>query len=61
VATELDHAVAAVRTLEARRRDREIDRTRERLRRSLPRGANAEGPAETWQDSLRRIAEQYSE
>ena len=61
VATELDHAVAAVRTLEERRRDREIDRTRERLRRSLPRGADAEGPAETWQDSLRRIAEQYSE
>ncbi|MGD1053070.1 MAG: hypothetical protein ABR950_04500 [Candidatus Dormibacteria bacterium] len=61
VAVELDHAVAAVRTLEERRRDREIDRTRERLRRSLPRGADAEGPAETWQDSLRRIAEQYSE
>jgi hypothetical protein len=61
VAAELDHAVAAVRTLEERRRDREIDRTRERLRRSLPRSADAEGPAETWQDSLRRIAEQYSE
>ena len=61
VASELDHAVAAVRTLEERRRDKEIDRTRERLRRSLPRAADAEGPAETWQDSLRRIAEQYSE
>jgi len=61
VATELDHAVAAVRTLEERRRDREIDKTRERLRRSLPRGADAEGPAESWQDSLRRIAAQYTE
>ena len=61
VATELDQAVAAVRTLEERRRDREIDRTRERIRRALPRGAVAEGPAETWQDALRRIAENYSE
>ncbi len=61
VATELDQAVAAVRTLEERRRDREIDKTRERLRRSLPRGADAEGPTESWQDSLRRIAAQYSE
>jgi len=61
VATELDQAVAAVRTLEERRRDREIDRTRERLRRSLPRGADAEGPSESWQDALRRIAGQYSE
>jgi len=61
VASELDQAVAAVRSVEERRRDREIDRTRERLRRSLPRGADAEGPAETWQDALRRIAEQYSE
>jgi len=40
VAAELDHAVAAVRTIEERRRDREIDRTRERLRRSLPRSAD---------------------
>jgi hypothetical protein len=61
VATELDQAVAAVRTVEERRRDREIDRTRERIRRALPRGATAEGPAETWQDALRRIADQYSE
>ena len=44
VATEVDQAVAAVRTLEERRRDREIDKTRERLRRSLPRGADAEAP-----------------
>jgi hypothetical protein len=61
VASELDHAVSAVRTLEERRRDREIDKTRERLLRSLPRGAVAEAPAESWQDALKRIAEQYSE
>jgi hypothetical protein len=61
VATELDQAVAAVRTLEERRRDREIDRTRERIQRALPRTAVAEAPAETWQDALRRIAENFSE
>ncbi|MGA9112933.1 MAG: hypothetical protein WB802_03920 [Candidatus Dormiibacterota bacterium] len=61
VATELDQAVAAVRTLEERRRDREIDRTRERIQRALPRAAVAEGPAESWQDALRRIAENFSE
>jgi len=61
VATELDQAVAAVRTLEERRRDREIDRTRERIQRALPRTAVAEVPAESWQDALRRIAENFSE
>jgi hypothetical protein len=61
VATELDQAVTAVRTLEERRRDREIDKTRERIRRALPRGAVADTPAETWQDALRRIADQYAE
>jgi len=61
VATELDQAVAAVRTLEEKRRDREIDRTRERIHRALPRGAAAEVPAESWQDALRRIAENFSE
>ena len=62
VEVQLDQAVTTVRTLEERRRDREIDRTRERLRRSLPpRAGAAEPPAESWQDALRRIAEQYPE
>ena len=61
VEVQLDQAVTTVRTLEERRRDREIDRTRERLRRSLPRAGGAEPPAESWQDALRRIADQYSE
>jgi len=60
VGSELDHAVTAARTVEERRRDREIDRTRERIRRSLPRGAETDAPAESWQDALRRIADQYA-
>jgi hypothetical protein len=56
VATEVDQAVAAARNNEERRRDREIDRTRTRIRKTLPR-ATATEPAETWQDVLRRFAE----
>jgi hypothetical protein len=60
VGSELDRAVTVARTVEERRRDKEIDRTRERIRRSLPRSAAADTPAETWQDALRRIADQYA-
>lgn len=60
VGSEVDHAVTVARSVEERRRDREIDKTRERIRRSLPRGADGDSPAESWQDSLRRIAEQYA-
>jgi hypothetical protein len=48
--------VATSRGNEERRRDREIDRTRSRIRKTLPRAAATE-PAETWQDVLRRFAE----
>jgi len=61
VGSELEQALSSARTVEERRRDREIHRTRERLRRSLPQGANGDGEqAETWQDALRRIADQYA-
>jgi hypothetical protein len=56
VAAEVDQSVAAARNNEERRRDREIDRTRSRIRKTQPRAAVAE-PAETWQDVLRRFAE----
>jgi hypothetical protein len=56
---ELEQALSTARSVEERRRDREIDRTRERLRRSLPQGAE-EAPAESWQEALRRIADQVS-
>jgi hypothetical protein len=61
VESELDQALSSARTVEERRRDREIDKTRERIRRSLPPGREVEPPAESWQDVLRRIADQYSE
>jgi hypothetical protein len=56
VATEVEQSVAVARNHAERRRDREIDRTRSRIRKTLPRAAAAE-PAETWQDVLRRFAE----
>ncbi len=57
VATEVEQAVAAARNNEERRRDREIDRTRSRIRKTLPRTVAAVEPAETWQDVLKRFAE----
>lgn len=63
VGREVEQAASSARSVEERRRDREIHRTRERLRRSLP-GGDAEEQdtaAETWQDALRRIAAQYTE
>jgi hypothetical protein len=59
VAAELEQSMAAARNNEERRRDREIDRTRSRIRKTLPRAAAPE-PAETWQDVLRRFAESQS-
>ena len=59
VGSELNQVLSSARSVEERRRDREIDRTRERLRRSLPQ-AVAESPAESWQDALRRIADQVA-
>ncbi len=56
VATEVEQFLAASRNNEERRRDREIDRTRSRIRKTLPR-ATVAAPAETWQDVLRRFAE----
>lgn len=60
IGTELGQSLSSARSVEERRRDREIDRTRERLRRSLPQGGGDEAPSESWQDALRRIAEQVS-
>jgi hypothetical protein len=56
VATEVEQSVEVARTNEEKRRDREIDRTRSRIRKTLPR-AVATAPTETWQDVLRRYAE----
>ncbi|MDQ2960788.1 MAG: hypothetical protein M3R48_07025 [Candidatus Dormibacteraeota bacterium] len=60
VSAELEQSVTAARSNEERRRDREIDKTRSRIRKTLPR-ATATEPAETWQDVLRRFAENQAE
>ncbi len=57
MAAEVEQSVAAARNNEERRRDREIDRTRSRIRKTLPRAVATAEPAETWQDVLRRFAE----
>jgi hypothetical protein len=56
VATEVEQSVTSARNHDERRRDREIDRTRSRIRKTLPRAVAAE-PTESWQDVLRRFAE----
>jgi hypothetical protein len=60
VSAEIEQSVTAARSNEERRRDREIDKTRSRIRKTLPR-ATATEPAETWQDVLRRFAENQSD
>ena len=57
VAAEVEQSVATARNNEERRRDREIDRTRSRIRKTLPRAVTTAEPAETWQDVLRRFAD----
>lgn len=57
VSGEVARAVTTVRSTEERRRDREIDRARARILRTLPRATAAESSTETWQDTLRRFAE----
>ncbi|MEO8899347.1 MAG: hypothetical protein ABI352_11705 [Candidatus Dormibacter sp.] len=56
VVTEVEQSVEAARNNEEKRRDREIHRTRSRIRKTLPRAVGTE-PTETWQDVLRRFAE----
>jgi hypothetical protein len=62
VTAELDGVVNVARSSAEKRREREIERTRERIRRTAAAaGAVAAEPqAETWQDVLRRFAEQQA-
>jgi hypothetical protein len=61
VEVEINQATSAARTVAEKRREREIDRTRQRIRRALPGQTTEAAPTESWQDVLRRIAGQYSE
>lgn len=59
---EIGRALEGARGSTTRRREREIERTRSRILRTLPPAAVAtEEPTESWQDVLRRFAEQQSE
>jgi len=60
VQAEADKALSHARTTVDKRRERQIERTRARLLRTLPRAAaEAEEPqTESWQDVLRRFAEE---
>jgi hypothetical protein len=61
VEAEAMKALSTARSASNKRRDREIEKTRARIHRTLPRAAlEAESPTETWQDVLRRFAEEQS-
>ncbi|HZS16058.1 MAG TPA: hypothetical protein VFC09_15820 [Candidatus Dormibacteraeota bacterium] len=62
VASELDGVATAAKTTAEKRREREIERTRARIRRSAAVTGTAEAApqTETWQDVLRRFAEEQA-
>jgi hypothetical protein len=61
IEAEADRALSSARSAGSRRRDREIERTRNRLLRTLPKAALIEEPqTESWQDVLRRFAMEQS-
>ncbi|MBV8446319.1 MAG: hypothetical protein JOZ92_10425 [Candidatus Dormibacteraeota bacterium] len=60
VGAELQQAVDSARSVEDRRRDREVDKTRKRIQRAVPRGGAADQP-EDWQDVLRRLQQTMRE
>lgn len=57
IESEVQAAVSQARSADDKRRDREIDRTRQRILKAVPRSAAAVEPQESWQDVLRRFAE----
>jgi len=61
VEAETDGALSSARLVSARRRDREIERTRSQLQRALPKSGATEPASESWQDVLRRFAADQGE
>ncbi|MHB8719168.1 MAG: hypothetical protein ACYDAC_09815 [Candidatus Dormibacteria bacterium] len=57
ISAEIEQSVMVARSNAEKRRDREIDRTRSRIHRAMPRAAAASPPAQTWQEVLRSFAE----
>lgn len=63
VGSELDGMMSTARSSADKRREREIERTKQRIRRSASAAgvaAGGEPQTETWQDVLRRFAEQQA-
>ena len=62
IAAELDGVATAAKSTAEKRREREIERTRARIQRSAAAAGVSEEPpqTETWQDVLRRFAEQQA-
>ena len=58
VEAEIDAAVSTARNASTKRRDREIEKTRAKILRSTPKDAVAEDSGESWQDVLRRFADE---
>lgn len=62
VEAEVRQATDSAQSVEGRRREREINRTRTKIQRAAPRGQVASASStETWQDVLRRLQEQMTE
>lgn len=59
--SEVTAALVQARSAGDKRRDREIDRTRQKMLKTLPRSAAAVEPQEAWQDVLRRFADSQAE
>ena len=55
IETEVGQAAGVARSSQDKRRDREIERTRARIKATGPRASDA--PTESWQDVLRRFAD----
>ena len=62
VETEVRQAVESARSVQDRKREREITKTRTKIQRAAPRAqARPVETTETWQDVLRRLQEQMAQ
>jgi len=60
VGDEVTASLSSARTVQERRREREIHRTRTRIQRSTPRSQTSAPPAEDWVEVLRRLQEEMT-
>jgi hypothetical protein len=60
VGDEVQQALVSARSVQDRRREREIHRTRTRIQRATPKSAAQAEPAADWQEVLRRLQEEMT-